>query len=240
MGIGFNDILNPPAADAKEAEAGLWVKIPPGFLRLPLTNAATVLPQIATYINDLLPERQREVLPTVIGTLVGLLDLLAADGARYVGIGAHTADDGTWITSTLVVSDHKLGKEKQNPRIALRDYVLVMDQAEDQGNVEPLELPDGRSALSIEKVSQLPVRRLPGEQAGPGEMTGVYQLQLLVPSTDGRRLAALEFSTPYVAYGPEFRAMMIWFATTVAFEAPEDSEQGSAVSRSITSVLGGL
>lgn len=238
MSSGFNDILNPPAQEAEEAKNPLWLRIPPGFARLPIEGAATTLAQIGVYLRDLLPERQRALLPTVIGTMTGLLDLLAANGALYVGVGAHSTDDGTWITSTLVVSAHQLG-DKKNPRIALRDYVTVMSEAGDEGSVEMVELPDGRSALAVENVARLPVRRLPDEPAASGETTGVYQLRLIIPSSDGRRMAVLEFSTPFVTYGPEFRAMMIWFATTVSFEAPARSEEGSATSRSIASALGG-
>jgi hypothetical protein len=239
MAGGIGDVLAPAPTDEAPEENRLWVRVPPGFLALPIgPGAERTLVDAGEYLRELLPERQRELLPSVIGTMTALLDLLARDGALYAGVGAHTAEDGEWVTSTLVVSAHALN-QKRNPRLALRDYVEVMAADGDHGQVEMVGLPDGRSALSVERVAQLPARQLPDEPPQPGVMVGVYQLQLIVPSSDGSRMAVLEFCTPYVAQGPDFRAMMIWFAVTVAFEPPTGSEEGGSTSRAITDVLGG-
>jgi hypothetical protein len=68
----------------------------------------------------------------------------------------------------------------------------------------------------------------------------VYQLQALVPSADGTKLAAIDFSTPDIPHGPRFRAMMVLMANSVSFTPPPGSEEAGETARSIGQILGGL
>ena len=237
----FADILRPSAAGAPAgaAEGGegrldFWIELPKGYFPLPMDDIETTLATAEANLSELAPEDRRPLLSAVIGTFTVLLEQLQERNTAYCGLGWHTAEDGAVVPSSLVVSLQTF-PERRNPRLVLKDLVEIRAEAGEHGQVDLVDLASG-PALFFESVLSLPRPRIPdGTPANaaepdtvPAQNADVYQLQALVPSADGTKLAAIDFSTPDIPHGPRFRAMMVLMANSVSFTAPPGSEDAES------------
>lgn len=245
----FAEILHPSAAaeGAEPADDGrldFWIELPKGYFPLPMENIDETLATAEANLTELAPEDRRPLLSAVIGTFAVLLDELQERNTAYCGLGWHTAEDGAIVPSSLVISIQTF-PQRRNPRLVLKDMVEIRAEANEHGQVDLVDLEPG-PALFFESVLTLPRPRIPGEGQSPegAAATGtdaaqnaeVYQLQALVPSADGTKLAAIDFSTPDIPHGPRFRAMMVLMANSVSFTAPpgsEDAESSQGVAGSL-------
>jgi hypothetical protein len=233
------NILDGAPAQADEQERlRLWVELPAGYLPLPLDDIDNALATAEANLRELAPEQQRPLLSAVVGTFAVLLEQLQERNTAYCALGWHTAEDDAVVPSSLVVSIQPFPR-KRNPRLVIRDLVERRAAAGEHGQVDVVDLSRG-PALFFETVLTLPRPRLPGEPAGGPADAEVYQLQALIPSADGTKLAAIDFSTPDVPHGPRFRAMMVLMADSVSFTPPPGSEDAGETARSINQILGGL
>jgi hypothetical protein len=235
---GYADIFEPSAA-SQDDELNFWVELPPGYLPLPLTDIDVTLATAEANLRELAPPEQRELLAAVVGTFTVLLEDLQERNTAYCGLGWHTAEeDGAIVPSSLVVSLQRF-PERRNPRLVVKDLVDIRAEANEHGQVDVVDLAPG-PALFFESVLTLPRPRLPGQPPNAQPDAEVYQLQALVPSEDGTKLAAIDFSTPDIAHGPRFRAMMVLMANSVSFTPPPGSQESGGAAQSITQILGGL
>ncbi len=234
------DVLHPSPDTDEQERLEFWIELPPGYFPLPLEDIDTTLATAQDNLRELAPQEQRPMLAAVIDTFTVLLEQLQERNAAYCGLGWHTAQDGEVVPSSLVVSLQRF-PERRNPRLVLKDLVEVRAEAGEHGQVDVVDLERG-PAMFFESVLALPRPRLPGQDAADGaqENADVYQLQALVPSEDGTKLAAIDFSTPDIPHGPHFRAMMVLMANSVSFTAPPQSEDAGQTARSINQILGGL
>lgn len=166
------------------------------------------------------PAPARPAVAPLVDALTVFLNDLAVRNCVYCGIGRHASGtDGTKITSSLVVALQEY-PEQVNPRILLKDLVLAKADAGDKGEVSLVDVV-GRPMLFVEGERELPTPGFPGQRPVPaGAMSKVFQLEALVPADDGARLVSIEFSTPFVGHGPEFRPMVIEMAASVSFTEP--------------------
>lgn len=235
------DILD-GGGDEEEPEderLSLWLEPPPGYLRLPVENAAVAIQDGLDRAADLVPPEQRAFTDAVAGTLATMLTALEERGGAYCGLGWHTDEDGTVVGSTLVVSIQAFPK-RSNPRVLLKDLLVAAAEADEKGQADLVDLGD-RPVLFLERVSTLPRPHIPGEPPPEPRDAGVYQLRAMVPSDDGTKVAVIEFSTPEVASGPLFRAMVVMLAHTVSFTRPAPERQSTKVTGpSIADALQGL
>ncbi|HJP75702.1 MAG TPA: hypothetical protein VJ914_15645 [Pseudonocardiaceae bacterium] len=213
-------------SDSSATNTEIWVEIPTGYVPLPTEDIARNMAVATDVIDEQASPEQLPAAHAMIGLLRAYLESLAARNGLYCGVGHHvSAVDGSELSSSLVVALQEY-PEQVNPRILLKDLLNTKLAAGDQGEADLVDLA-GRPALFFESTRVLPTPRIPGLT---GETSTVYQLEALVPSADGSKLVSIEFSTPFMAHGAEFRAMVVGMAASVAFEAP-----GSGVA----SVLGG-
>lgn len=255
----FADILQPASAgdgDGSGDELNFWIELPKGYFPLPLDDIDSTLATAEANLRELAPEEQRPLLSAVVGTFTVLLEQLQERNTAYCGLGWHTAEDGAIVPSSLVVSLQTF-PERRNARLVLKDLVEIRAAAGEHGQVDLVELAPG-PALFFESVLSLPQPRIPGREpadstpddaaaaaSGQAPQADVYQLQALVPSADGTKLAAIDFSTPDIPHGPRFRAMMVLMANSVSFTAPPGSTEagspgGGSTAASISQILGGL
>jgi hypothetical protein len=203
-------------SDSSAHNTEIWVEIPTGYIPLPTEDIAANM-AVATDVLD--EQAAPEQLPTahaMISLLTAYLESLAARNGLYCGTGHHvSAVDGSTLTSSLVVALQEY-PEQVNPRILLKDLLGAKSAAGDAGQADLVDLA-GRPALFFETTRTLPTPRIPGLT---GATSTVYQLEALAPSSDGTKLVSIEFSTPFVDRGPEFRSMVVAMAASVSFEAP--------------------
>jgi hypothetical protein len=238
--MAISDVLNnlQPANDGGES-LDVWLRIPPGYLPLPVTDSADRLAEALPTLVELCPPESYELLFSTIDTFAMLLSELEQRNTVYCGLGWHGApdDESKLVASSLVVSVQPTGEER-NPRLVLGDLVKVAADNDDQAQADLVDLPNG-PALFFESVRSLRKPRLPGQEGDPGRAE-VYQLEVVVPSEKGDRLAALEFSTPQVEYGTYYREMMVLLAYSVAFNPPPGSAEQNSSAKMIQDALGGL
>lgn len=221
-----------PATPEREEEPRLWLAVPTGFFELPLDDLDARLGQARTLITELAPGEQQAAIDPVVGALGFFLQRLAELDALYCGIGHHRSGyDDSEITSTLIVSLQRTGGTGDARKLLGE---MARRQADDgwTGEAEILEV-EGRPVLFCESVREVPAPQFPeGPPVAQDATVAVFELRALVPSSDGQRLAAIDFATPCVAYGPEFRTMLVMLAASVSFEEPV------TVTSSIRDVLG--
>lgn len=231
-------ILDGSAAGPQDQDAlDFWVELPPGYIPLPLQDPEETLAAAQSNLEELTPEDNRDLLAAVIGTFTLMLDQLQERNAVYCGLGWHTTEDGTVVSSSLVASIQPV-REKRSPRLVLKDMIQLRAESGEHGQVDVVDLENG-PALFFESVATLPRPQIPGRPPNENPDAEVYQLQALVPSDDGTKLVALDFSTPDIPHGPRFRAMMVLMANSVSFTAPAGAGAGSTA-QSIGRILGGL
>jgi hypothetical protein len=238
---GVADILEPPAGPAEDGggdELNFWVELPPGYLPLPLADIDQTLAAAEDRLRELTPQEQQPLLAAVVGTFTLLLEDLQARNTAYCGLGWHTAEDDAVVPSSLVVSLQRFPR-RRNPRLVIKDLIDIRAESNEHGQVDVVDLAPG-PALFFESVLTLPRPQLPGAPPNPDPDAEVYQLQALVPSEDGTRVVAMDFSTPDIAHGPRFRAMMVLMANSVSFTPPPGSDDAGSAARTISQILGGL
>jgi hypothetical protein len=225
--------MTDPNADATDDHGTVWVDIPPGFIALPLANLEDSMTRAEEALTDLAPTELRASVAPAVGLLTVLLSELTARDTRYCGLGHHlSAVDGSVITSSLTITVQKVD-ERRNPRLLLADLAKLNAEDGERGQADLIELVD-RPVLFFEHTRALPAVPLPGV---PQSSTAtVFQLEAMVPSDDGRKLVAIDFSTPFESHGPEFRAMVVQLAASVSFEPPADEAH---IGDSITGRLNG-
>ncbi|HEX7661409.1 MAG TPA: hypothetical protein VF444_18195 [Pseudonocardiaceae bacterium] len=231
---------------SEEQSTPIWLQIPDGYIPLPLTDIQEHMAEALAMVSEVAPEDTRPAVAPLVGDLTYLLGELAARHGLYCGIGHHVSpEDGSQITSSLVVALQTF-PEKTNPRVLLKDLVLKKEEEGERGQVDLVDI-QGRPILFFERNRRLPTPQIPGQPSVPeGATSEIYQLEALIPSDDGSKLASIEFSTPFVSHGPEFRAMVVIMAATVSFDPPApsvasepDDDTGTVGYRSIADVLNG-
>jgi hypothetical protein len=216
------------SAETSPEPPALWAEIPDGYVALPLTDIPATMATAERLIDELGTAQQRDLAPGVLASLGAHLSRLAGDNAVYCGLGAHATDDIGVVTSSLVIS--LLGfPGARNPRLLLKELLLAKQRAGERGEVELGELPGG-PVLFFERTRMLPVPVQPRDHvlAEPVEAP-VWQTEVLVPNSEGDRLATIEFSTPDVAAGPRYRRMLAELAATLRFEPPVTSDPLAAL-----------
>lgn len=223
------------ALDGDIEEVPLWVHVPEGFFELPLADTDNRLAIAESVLTDVADEKQKPAISAVVGVLSVFLNDLVRAGALYCGIGRHISPlDDSVVTSALVISLQEF-EGTRNPRLVLKDLVGAKADAGERGQADLVDLHD-RPALFFERTRLLPTPQLPGQPEVAEDATSrVFQLEAFVPSGDGGKLAAIEFSTPFEDQGPLFRAMMVQIASSVSFEPPASS---GGVGGKISEVLG--
>lgn len=207
----------------------LWVGIPSGYAELPLEGIAGKLGTAEDVLGDIATGDQKAQAHALIGVLEVFLNDLATTGAVYCGIGRHTSpEDDAVVTSTLVVS-HQEYEGTRNPRLLLGDLLSTKSEAGEQGQADLVDVLE-RPVLFFERVRSMPTPQFPGQPEVDEDATSpIFQLEAHIPSEDGSEMALIEFSTPFVSHGPEFRAMIVQMASSVSFEPPQQSDSSSRI-----------
>ncbi|WP_042385693.1 hypothetical protein [Streptacidiphilus melanogenes] len=202
-----------------EPEEGIriWAEIPEGYTALPLKDISGSLERAAALVTELAPEELQGFVAPTTAALSALLLELADRSAAYCGLGRHLSPgDGLVLTSTLVVTAWNTGAEG-DPRQLLGELASRIDVDPEDDETE-LSLVDllGTPMLFHETVRDLPTPLDEDETA----TAPVFTIEALVASRDGSKVAAVEFATPFLTHGPEFRMMMAQFAASLSFDAP--------------------
>jgi hypothetical protein len=192
------------------------VEIPPGYHELPLTDIASVVRAAEPVLLRSSTGSLRESVPATLGTLEFLLGALAVRSAVYCGIGMHRSGAGRSVTSWLTISCIDSG-QRRNPRLVVLDLAQAKLREEVAWRIEPVEI-GGRSVLFTEGVRHYPAPDLPAASGG-GDDAPAFQMEALIPSSDGTTLAAIEVATASVESGPEFAPMLFGMAASLEFEA---------------------
>lgn len=214
-------------SESSEPVTSIWVDIPTGYVPLPTDNIRENMAVAADVVSEQASEQQQPTAQALITMLTSYLEGLAASNGLYCGVGHHlSAIDGSALTSSLVVALQEY-PEKVNPRVLLKDVLVTKSAAGDRGQADLVDV-DGRPMLFFETDRTLPTPRFPGQVEIADEQTStVYQLEALIPADDGSKLVSIEFSTPFVSHGPEFRAMVVIMAASVSFDQPMSSPAGA-------------
>jgi hypothetical protein len=229
------ELISPHQADDDNV---LWARIPTGYVALPLDDTEACMSAARDFLHEMAPEDQKPLITAVTGAFTEFLGDLRDRNTAYCGLGFHVAPDGTEVTSSLVVSLQRF-RERRNPRLVLGDLARAKAEDGEVGQADLVDLDNG-PAFFFERLNEFPAPTFPGHETESEARVEVFQLQALVPSADGTKLAALEFSTPFVSYGSEFRTMMVLMATTVSFEPPLHVGAGGEADKSIADMIRGL
>jgi hypothetical protein len=192
------------------------VQIPSGYDELPLTGIDSAIRAAEPVLLQSLTGSLRDSVPAALGTLEYLLGALAARSAVYCGIGVHRGSAGQSVTSWLTVSCIDAG-EPRNPRLVILDLGQAKLREEFSWRLEPVEI-GTRPVLFAEAVCRYPAPDLPAV-AEAVEAGSAFQMEALIPSSDGATVAAIEVATTSVEQGPEFAAMLFAMAASLEFVA---------------------
>ncbi|WP_042372557.1 hypothetical protein [Streptacidiphilus neutrinimicus] len=204
----------------------VWGDIPEGYTALPLKDVTGSLERAATLVTELAPDELRQFVEPTAAALNALLLDLADRNAAYCGLGRHLSPgDGEVVTSTLVVAVQSTGAEG-DPRQLLGEMAARLDvDGEDEDTEVSLVDLLGVPVLFHETVRDVPTPLDEDESA----TTAVFTIEALVASEDGSKLAAVEFATPFIAHGPEFRMMMVEFAASLSFDPPPPEPEAGSI-----------
>lgn len=234
--MAIADLLSTREPRQADESVRIWLELPPGYLSLPIENSAERFAEVEPVLAELCPPERQDLLYATLNTFATLLAELERRNTVYCGLGWHTAPDGSVVSSTLVISLQPTAQQR-NPRLLLGDLVRAAANADDQGQADLVDLPGG-PALFFESVRSLRKPMMPGQEGDPGR-ADVYQLEAVVPSEKGDLLAVLEFSTPQVEYGTQYREMMVLLANSVSLTPPPGSGDANSSARQIHDLLGG-
>ncbi|MFD6159522.1 hypothetical protein ACFWF7_26285 [Nocardia sp. NPDC060256] len=202
------------------SETALDIWIPDGYMTMPLSSIEERIGVVQGLVDGMVPSPATSLAHAVLPAAATLLTELAKRDARYCGIGRHTSSTGGLVTSCLTVCVYETDGEQTNPRLALTNLVESrLESGDELGEIELTDV-DGRPMLFSERITELPAPEIPA-QPYTSDTTATYQLEAVVPSSDGSAIAAVEMSTAYVDYGPEFRRMIVDMARSVRFR-PSD------------------
>lgn len=193
------------------ASLSLAIDIPDGYIGLPLDDIDRAIARTEATFAQVGPGPVSSAAPGVLQALRVLLARITRLNAAYCGLGRHSASDGQLISSNLIVSLNEYG-ERRNPRLTLAEVLTGRCGGETFKNIELVEV-SGRPVLMLDRVRTLPTPDLPGRT--PDLDQQIYQLEAVVPSSDGSAIAVIEFSTTFVEYGEEFLPMIIAMASSV-------------------------
>ena len=211
--------MTDPTGPAVEP-ARVWLSIPDGYTPLPLDNIPATLTATEQLVNELGTVGQREASRFVLGSLTVMLETLAERSAVYCGVGRHlSAINGQPITSSLVVTLLEF-PGRRNPRLVLRGLLQAKKDANESGQPDLVDLPNGPAAF-VERIRMLPTPPIPGQDVlAPDTESPVWQLEAFVPSPEGDTLATIAVSTPFADDGPQYRSMVVGIAAGVGFRPP--------------------
>ncbi|MFI6171823.1 hypothetical protein ACIBCN_33940 [Nocardia sp. NPDC051052] len=202
------------------SETALDIWIPDGYMEMPLSGIEERIGVVQDLVDEMPPAPIVSMAHALLPAAAALLTELAQRDARYCGIGRHLSSAGGLVTSCLTVCVYENDGEKTNPRLALTHLVESrLESGDDLGEIELTDI-DGRPMLFSERITELPTPEMPA-QPYTSDTTATYQLEAVVPSSDGSAIAAVEMSTAYLDHGPEFRKMIVDMARSVAFR-PSD------------------
>ncbi|PPJ28366.1 hypothetical protein C5E45_00525 [Nocardia nova] len=193
-----------------ETSIDVEVRIPEGFIPLPLRDIDAPVAQVEDLFASAPPGEISAVAPKVLQALRIFLNGLGSLGAVYCGLGKHHAADGSDVTSTLVISSVRYGEPK-NPRLTLVDYLVTRGRADEYLHSEVVDYA-GKNFLLSDRVLRLPTPEWHGPEQDIEDDARVYQIEAVVPSRDGAVIAVAELSTPFVDKGEEFVPMMLAIA----------------------------
>lgn len=208
----------------------LWVELPPGYVALPLDDVDGNLERAESVLIDVADDEQKPQIRAVLGVLSVFLTDLAVSGSLFCGVGRHISpSDNSVVTSSLVISYQEY-EGARNPRLLLKDLLQAKADADERGQADLVDVLE-RPMLFFERVRRLPNPQFPGQPpVSEGATAPVHQLEAFVPSADGSKLAKIDFSTPFIEHGAEFRAMVVDLAASVSFEPPVVStDSGSRI-----------
>ncbi|MEV0059348.1 hypothetical protein [Nocardia sp. NPDC050718] len=190
----------------------LSVVLPRGYHELPLDTIHEAV-ESAESIVEFLPAEVAGDFPEVAAAIADLLTALRANNACYCAIGQHASADGTPVTSWLTLSLLDRGRT-QNPRVTIAE--LAEEKATDGrgAHIETVEL-GGRTVLFVESTTTYAVV---DDSAPEPPGRAVHQIEAIVVSDDGARIAVAVLSTADVAHGSDFGAMMVLLAGSITFE----------------------
>ncbi|WP_327147368.1 hypothetical protein [Nocardia sp. NBC_01329] len=202
------------------------IDIPPGYNEIPLGDLDTLMQTARPVITASVPDRMRDDVPDVLGTLHFLLATLAANNALYSGIGLHrTAEvSGRVAVSWLTVSSFEYGEER-NPRLVLSELINVKAEKKSRGTLAIIEGP----AVPILYFEWIEKHSVPVFASYPvtSDTPEVFQIEVTVPSADGTSIAVVELSAADPDIGPQYRGMILDMAASITFPQPP-SDTGSS------------
>ncbi|WP_433661842.1 hypothetical protein ACQPW1_06550 [Nocardia sp. CA-128927] len=203
-----------PSAE-KPPSLSLAIDIPNGYIGLPLNDIDRSVTQTEAVFTQIGCGTVSSAAPAVLQALKVLLARATQLNAVYCGLGRHSSADGRSISSNLIVSLNEYG-ERRNPRLALADILTARSTGgETFKNVELIEV-SGRTILMLDRVRTLPAPDLPGRTSSDLDAK-VYQLEAIVPSSDGAAIAAIDLSTSFIEDGEEFVPVIAAMAASVNF-----------------------
>ncbi|MEY9849160.1 hypothetical protein [Streptacidiphilus sp. MAP5-3] len=213
------------ARPAPDEAQQIWVNLPEGYTALPLTDISGTLERAAEVVAEFAPEPLLELVAPTADLLQVLLLELSERGASYCGLGQHVSPlDGTVVSSTLVVTLHSTNATG-DPKQLLGEMAKRVDPSSvEDGDAELVDLL-GTPVLFLEGIRRLPTP----EDDDPAATSPVFTIEALIPSPEGDLLAAVEFATPFLDQGPEFRVMLAQFAASVSFDAPPPEPETSSI-----------
>ncbi|MBF6327447.1 hypothetical protein [Nocardia transvalensis] len=210
-------------------ETTIRVAIPEGYIALPLQGIDDSISAATSLFEQLGPGGVSDAAPAVLRTLRTFLTRLSSLNVAYCGLGKHRSSDGRTMTSTLVITASRYG-EQRNPRLTLADYLSAKEGSAGCLNVEIIEI-SGNTILISDRVTRMPSPEFPTSGSEPDEPTEteVYQIEAVVPSRDGSRIAVVELSTTFVESGEEYVPVVAALAGTIEFIAAPNPHLGKSL-----------
>ncbi|MEU2034958.1 hypothetical protein [Nocardia amamiensis] len=204
------------------------VEIPPGYIPLPLRDINESIAAAELLFANLGPGGVGDVAPAVLQAMRVLLGKLASLNAFYCGLGKHRSADGREVTSTLIITSDQYG-DVRNPRLTIADYLMARADSANYMNVETLDI-SGKPVLLSDRIKRFPAPELPGVEYAEDAQAEVYQIEAVVCSSDGSKIAVVELSTPFVDAGEEFLSVAASVAGSIEFiTAPGRAEGPSSL-----------
>ncbi|WP_063058870.1 hypothetical protein [Nocardia sienata] len=207
----------------------IGIEIPSGYNEIPLGDLETLIQTAAPVITASVPDRMRDDVPNVLGTLHFLLATLTANNALYSGIGLHRTGEGESeraAVSWLTVSSFDYGEER-NPRLVLSELINAKAEKNSRGKLAIVEGP-AAPILYFEWTEKHPAPTVASYPA-TADPPEVFQIEATVPSGDGTSIAVLELSTADPETGPQYRRMILDMAASVTFPQPSPDIESSSL-----------
>ncbi|MFD3702830.1 hypothetical protein ACFWUP_06745 [Nocardia sp. NPDC058658] len=192
----------------------ITANIPGGYHELPLTDIPTAIARSESIVQRQLGDAY-DTFAEAAQVIANLLSDLREQNSCYCGIGQHAAPDGILVTSWLTLSILKYDSAR-NPRLRIAD--LVAERTTDRPDIymEAVNI-GGRTLLFSEST---PTYRVGADKSDDDRPTAtIHQIEAIIPSDDGSRIATAILSTADIAYGQNFRPMMMSLAASIQFRS---------------------